>query len=388
MSTATAHKIIDGDGHVVEDIASIVKYMPEEYVGRSFSEARGKNPFPPIDHLHTANRHYTPKGAFANVGREGWELFLEDVGIGTTVLYTSAGLAFGKIVSRDWAIELARAYNNWLHDTYLSKSPRFKAMGLIPLQEPAEAVIELRRIVRDLGFSGAMLPSMGVNMPHLGSEKYWPIYGEAERLGCAIAIHGGAHENLLMDDMSPYAVANALGHPMSQMIAFAGIIFNGVFDKFPGLRVGFMEAGCAWLLTCMERFSGSWAKPCAIRSARPLLAAQEGRKDHRLYFAPHRRGPHLHRLRGRGTQHRRSRAHHRQQALRILHRLSARGRCANLQARARRAAREQPTDARRIRTQSCSVTRSGFISWPLVRRCQGRVSHPDSLRSESKENRT
>ena len=80
------HKIIDGDGHVVEDLASIVKYMPEEYVGRSFSEARGKNPFPPIDHLHSANRHYTPKGAFANVGREGWELFLEDVGIGTTVL--------------------------------------------------------------------------------------------------------------------------------------------------------------------------------------------------------------------------------------------------------------------------------------------------------------
>ena len=63
MSTATQQKIIDGDGHVVEDIASIVKYMPEEYIGRSFSEARGKNPFPPIDHLHSANRHFTPKGA-------------------------------------------------------------------------------------------------------------------------------------------------------------------------------------------------------------------------------------------------------------------------------------------------------------------------------------
>ena len=84
------------------------------------------------------------------------------------MLYTSAGLAFGKIVSRDWAIELARAYNNWIYDTYVSKSPRFKAMGLIPFQEPAEAMIELRRIVRDLGFCGAMLPSMGANMPHLG----------------------------------------------------------------------------------------------------------------------------------------------------------------------------------------------------------------------------
>src|SRR5213594_404741 len=140
MSTATQHKIIDGDGHVMEDIASIWKYMPEEYVGKSFSDMRGRSPFPPIDHLHTANRHFTPKGAFANVGREGWEVFLEEVGIGTTVLYTSAGLAFGKIVSRDWAIELARAYNNWLYDTYLAKSSRFKAMGLIPLQEPVEAV--------------------------------------------------------------------------------------------------------------------------------------------------------------------------------------------------------------------------------------------------------
>ena len=126
------HKIIDGDGHVVEDIASIVKYMPEEYVGRSFSEARGKNPFPPIDHMHSANRHFTPRGAFANVGREGWELFLEDVGIGTTVLYTSAGLAFGKIVSRDWAIELARAYNNWMLRHLLVEKPALQSHGPDP----------------------------------------------------------------------------------------------------------------------------------------------------------------------------------------------------------------------------------------------------------------
>src|ERR671935_60439 len=88
--------------------------------------------------------------------------------------------------------------------------------------------------------------------------KYMPIYGETERLGCALAIHGGAHEGLLMDDFTPYAPINALGHPMGQMICFAGIIFNGVFDKFPGLRIGFMEAGSAWLLTCMERFTGAW----------------------------------------------------------------------------------------------------------------------------------
>ena len=184
----------------------IVKYMPEEYVAQKLSEARGKNPFPPIDHLHSANRHITPQGAFANVGREGWELFLEDVGIGTTVLYTSAGLAFGKIVSRDWAIELARAYNNWMHDTYLSKSPRFKAMGLIPLQEPAEAVIELRRIVRDLAFPARCCHPWASTCRTWGRKSIGRSMAKRERLGCAVAIHGGAHENLLMDDMSPYAV--------------------------------------------------------------------------------------------------------------------------------------------------------------------------------------
>ena len=45
MSTATEQKIIDGDGHVVEDIATIWKYMPQEYVGKSFSDARARMDF-------------------------------------------------------------------------------------------------------------------------------------------------------------------------------------------------------------------------------------------------------------------------------------------------------------------------------------------------------
>ena len=42
------------------------------------------------------------------------------------------------------------------------------------------------------------------------------------------------------------------------MVAFAGIIFNGLFDKYPKLRIGFMEAGVSWLQTCLERFDRGW----------------------------------------------------------------------------------------------------------------------------------
>jgi uncharacterized protein len=250
-------KIIDGDGHVVEDHAAISARMPEEYRGRFGS---GRSPYPPNDHLHAANAHFLPPGAFAKVGREGWLQFMEDVGLASAVLYPTNGLSYGRVISKDWAIELARAYNDWMHDEYVSKSSRFQALGLIPLQEPAEAVKELRRIVKELGFCGAMLPSTGPmqSQNHLGDERYWPIYEEADRLGCAIGIHGGVHDHMGLDDMSPYAPVNALGHPFGQMVNFAGVLFNGIFDKYPNARFGFMEAGAGWFVNCLERFERSW----------------------------------------------------------------------------------------------------------------------------------
>ena len=274
MATANIERLIDGDGHVMEDLPAIVARLPEGYRGESFV---GRDPFPQTDHLHSSNKHFTVPGAFANVNIDGWVDFMTDLGMEQTVLYTTRGLSYGKIVSKDWAIELARAYNNWMHDEYLAKNSRFQAVGLIPLQDPKEAVIELRRIVEELGFCGAMLPSTGADglQSHLGNERYWPIYEEADRLGCALGIHGGVHDNMLMDDMSPYAPVNALGHPYGQMVNFAGIIFNGVFDRYPNVKIGFMEAGCGWLLTCMERFTGSWASHIQYDPRGRFLQLQE-----------------------------------------------------------------------------------------------------------------
>src|SRR5919108_4707529 len=142
------HTIIDGDGHVIEDTKAIVEFMPESY-REKYDTHPFFNPFPPLDHLHSSNLHDFPPGAFNKVDANGWVAFLEDVGIETAVLYTTLGLAFGKIVSRDWAIDVARAYNDWLYNTYMKRSPRFKGMALIPLQEPEAAVEELRRAVKE-----------------------------------------------------------------------------------------------------------------------------------------------------------------------------------------------------------------------------------------------
>ena len=247
-------EIIDGDGHVMEDWEALLEYMPAAYHDRF----RGKGRlFPPLDHLHSATLYDLVPGAFRQVGPPGWLEFMDDVGIERAVLYPTGGLAVGKVINGDFAIEICQAYNNWFHDTYLKTSGKFQGLGLIPMQEPPEAVKELRRIVEELGFCGAMLPSMGLK-GHLGSKEYWPVYAEAHRLGCSIAVHGGAHEGLGMDYLTPYAPINGLGHPFGQMVCFAGFVFNGLFDRYPNMRVGFMEGGVAWIHTCLERFDRGW----------------------------------------------------------------------------------------------------------------------------------
>jgi predicted TIM-barrel fold metal-dependent hydrolase len=91
-----------------------------------------------------------------------------------------------------------------------------------------------------------------------------------------MGVHGGAHEGLGMDYLTPYAPINGLGHPFGQMVAFAGIIFNGLFEKFPNLRIGFMEAGVSWLQTCLERFDRGWETHIQYDPQREYIQLQGG----------------------------------------------------------------------------------------------------------------
>lgn len=238
-------RIIDGDGHVVENEAAIRAHLPKDMRGL-------RELFPPLDHFHVFVGE-TPPGSFRrDVGPAEWIEFLDDLGIDNTVLYPTWGLAYGRIFHHDWAIAACRAYNDWIAATYLAASKRFRAMALIPMQDPPEAVKELRRAV-GMGFCGAMLPSTGLST-HLGDKQYWPVYEEADRLRCALAVHGGSHSGLGMDHMNVYPPVQGLGHPLGLVINMGGVLFNGVLDRFPNARWGFMEGGVAWVMMAQERF--------------------------------------------------------------------------------------------------------------------------------------
>lgn len=244
--------IVDADGHVFEEYDGLRRRMPAIFQPEL---VRKRSIFPDLGHLHVQTG-VTPPTAFNAVGPDGWKQFAQDLGLEAAVLFPSFGLGFTAITNVQWARAAARAYNDWLADTYLAVEPRFRGMALVPTQDPQAAAAELRRCVGELGFCGAVLPTSGFQ-PHFGRKEYWPLYEAANELGCAVAFHGGAHDALGLESQETFAAIHALGHPFGILANFAGLTFNGVFDRFPNVRFAFLEAGVAWLMTALERFESS-----------------------------------------------------------------------------------------------------------------------------------
>jgi predicted TIM-barrel fold metal-dependent hydrolase len=218
--------------------------------------------FPTLDGMH--------RGAIAarlglrNVDeyRPGaWIDFLDQVGIESTVLYPTAGLSYGLIQDPEWANTVARAYNNWFYDTHYGLSPRLRQVALVPLQDVPAAVAELRRAVNDLHAAGALLPAtggdLGLRKP-LGHQDFWPVYEEAERLGVPLAVHGAPGQGLGMNFFTSFASIQSLEHPLPLMVQMTSMIFEGVFERFPNLRVAFLEAGVGWAPYMMDRLDRSY----------------------------------------------------------------------------------------------------------------------------------
>ena len=179
--------------------------------------------------------------------------------IGWTVLYPTAGLAVGRIMAPDWAVIACQAYNTWLYEKFLTKNPRLKGVALIPFQNLDAAIVELRRAVKELGDVGrhAAVQRRSDSRP-LGQSVYWPLYEEAEKLDCCLAVHVGALHRVGMDAFRTYYPVHALGHPFSLMIQCAAMIGHGVFDRFTKLRVGFLEGGATWVPFMMDQLDRSY----------------------------------------------------------------------------------------------------------------------------------
>jgi predicted TIM-barrel fold metal-dependent hydrolase len=182
----------------------------------------------------------------------------------------------------EWAVVVARGYNNWLHDKYLKASPRLHGLAVLPIQNPPEAVKELKRAVTELGMVGALMPAAGVERL-LGHPSYDVIYEAAQALDIALSVHTGGVPQLDMRLFDRLIDVRCLQHPIGQMHQMVNMMFGGVFDRFPTLRLAFLESGSAWVLCALERMQREFEHWSVL-----LRDQKKSPKEHltsgRLYF--------------------------------------------------------------------------------------------------------
>ena len=248
----TAYRVIDGDGHVTETAEQVTKYLDEPYRRRPLT-----SPLYPADGWD--RRLLGRLGDWA-ANAPAWLEALDRGGMESAILYPTLGLFVSFLKDREWAVAICRAYNSFMAEEFVRVSPRLKAVALLPVQDPEAAAGELRRAARELGFVGGMLAADGSHL--LGDARFLPIYAEAARLDTMLGVHAsGSHLGGAGVDLFPrFIQAHTTAHPFGQMRQLTSIVFEGIPERFPRLRLAFLEAGAGWAPYWMERMDDEYAK--------------------------------------------------------------------------------------------------------------------------------
>ena len=255
------YPVIDADGHLTEPMTAYRERIPEPY-----SSARELFPQDGWDRDlgRMGHRVADPERELADIDAEG---------IDSAVLFPTAGLSIGNVRDPARARVLATAYNQWLHEFCSASPDRIKGVGIVGLQEVESAVEELERLV-EFGMVAVQVPTY-VAWRKLSDRELDPFYAAVERLDVPIAVHSQPRDAAGSDRFDKFLSIHAVTHPFEQMIAMTQLIFGGVLERYPKLRVGSWSrapAGCPTGWTGWMR-SGRSAATWRRRSARARPAS-------------------------------------------------------------------------------------------------------------------
>lgn len=149
----------------------------------------------------------------------------------------------------------SRLINERIAEAVASHPDRFSGLATLPMQAPELAVAELRRAVTNLGLRGIEI-STNVHGVELSAARFSPVFAAAEELGVVVFLHplGFTHGERL----SNHYLNNVIGNPLESTIAISHLIFGGVLDAFPRLRICVAHGG-GYLPGYSGRMDHAWS---------------------------------------------------------------------------------------------------------------------------------
>jgi predicted TIM-barrel fold metal-dependent hydrolase len=163
------------------------------------------------------------------------------------------------VLNAELCAAMCFAANEWQKAGWTAPEPRLRASVLVPYEDGEASRIEIERRAGDPAFAQVLLLSRTAEP--LGQKRYWPIYAAAVEAGLPVGIHvfgysgwpnGAGWPSYYIEDMS--------GHAGSAQAVVTSLVFEGAFERFPGLRIVLIEAGFGWLPALGWRLDRVWAR--------------------------------------------------------------------------------------------------------------------------------
>lgn len=165
------------------------------------------------------------------------------------------------------ALEVSRFLNDHIADICRRYPDRFIGLGTVPLQDPDLACREAERCMRELGLAGIEIGSH-INDWNLNDPALYPFYETCERLGAALFVH--PWDMMGKEKMNRYWLPWLVGMPAETSLAICSMIFGGIFDRYPGLRVAFAHGGGAFPATLGRIEHGYNVRPDLVAVDNPV----------------------------------------------------------------------------------------------------------------------
>jgi len=161
--------------------------------------------------------------------------------------------------------KLSKILNDDIANIVDEHPKRFIGLGTIPMQDDQLAISEMERCVKDLGLAGVQIGS-NINGNNLSDPVFFPIFEAASDLGVSIFVH--PWDIMGKKKMEKYWLPWLVGMPAETSRAICSMIFGGVFERLPNLRVAFAHGGGAFPATIGRIQHGFDVRPdlCAIDS--------------------------------------------------------------------------------------------------------------------------